>query len=109
MKNRKDSIKKISGTETLYSTYELGQLKIKKLLFELAGISNYLMQDHEDESDKTDTQKLWKILTETIDFLMEFVTTIYPFEWNELKYTDRELEILKAKKEIEIEDKGGKK
>ena len=89
---------KIKNPKKIYSTSELEQIKIKKLMFELAGISNYLMQDYEDDSGLTDFQQLWKVLSETIDFLREYMAHNHNFKWNELKFTDRELEIMEELK-----------
>lgn len=95
--------KKIKKPKKIYSTFELEQIKLKKLMFELAGISNYLMQDYENDSELTEFQQLWKALSETIDFLEKFMALNFHFKWNELKYTDRELEIMKELKE-ELDD-----
>jgi len=92
-------LNKIKKPKKIYSTYDLEQIKIKKLMFELKGISNYLMQDYENDSELTDFQQLWKALTETIDFLEKYMALKHNFKWNELRYTDRELEIMKELKE----------
>ena len=93
-------IKNISKRKGLYSTFDLEQIQLKAQMFNLMGISNYLMQDHECEDvNVTDTQKLWKALNETIDFLKEYMSQNYRFKWNELRYTERELEIMEELKE----------
>jgi len=79
----------------VYNMYDLEQIKIKKLMFKLKGIGNYLMQDYENDSELTEFQRLWKALSETIDFLEEYMAWAFNFKWNELKYTDRELKIMK--------------
>lgn len=82
----------------VYSIFDLEQIRIKKMMFELHGISNYLMQDYENDNELTEFQQSWKVLHDMVDFLMKLMPEIYNFKWNELKFTDRELKIMKERK-----------
>ncbi len=77
---------------------ELHEIKFKKLVYKLVGIHNYLMQDHECERDKTNTQKLWKALEETIELLMKLIEHLYLRKINDIQFTENELNIMKDTK-----------
>jgi len=79
-----------------YTPNELHEIRFKKLVYKLVGISNYLMQDHEDDIELSDVEKLWKATSETIEFLMEFIEHLYLRKICEIQFTDKELEIMKV-------------
>ena len=77
---------------------ELHEIKLKKIIFKIIGISNYLIQDCENDIELSDTQQLWKALSETIESVLELIQHLYLIKINELEYTDRELQIIKDMK-----------
>ena len=56
-----------------YETEETRQVEIKSLIFELHGLTNYLIQDHEGEQDKTEVQKLWGVTENLIIIILKLI------------------------------------
>ncbi len=78
-----------------YTPNELHEIRFKKLIYKLVGISSYLMQDHENDIELSQVEKLWKSQVEIIELIMELIEHLYLRKISDIKFTKKELEIMR--------------